>query len=141
MAARSALSGERRAATAARLGVGVEEREPAREPLLHVVEHRLVQVEVALLVADHSHSVDLEFPVLRTELIVELERIRHPGAAAALHTHSEEDIVAQTLGPLQLLHLLHCCIGYLQRHDSVVSSLSVSSLSLRTSAPPARRRA
>src|SRR5262245_39432815 len=75
MAARSALGGARRATTAARLGVGVDEREPAREPLLHVVEHRLVEVEVALLVADHAHSIDLEFPVLGTELVVELERV------------------------------------------------------------------
>src|SRR5262252_6639282 len=78
MAARSALGGERRATTAARLGVGVDEREPAREPLLHVVERRLVEVEVALLVADHAHSTDLEFPVLGTELVVELERVCHP---------------------------------------------------------------
>src|SRR5262245_48611875 len=59
------LGGERRAATAARLGVGIDEREPAREPLLHVVEHRLVQVEVALLVADHSHSIGSGIPGLR----------------------------------------------------------------------------
>src|SRR2546428_8074992 len=40
------LGGERRAAAAARLGAGVDERESAREPLLHVVERGLVQVEV-----------------------------------------------------------------------------------------------
>src|SRR6266480_240284 len=50
VAARSALGGERRAAPAARLGAGVDKGEPAGEPLLHVVERGLVQVEVALLV-------------------------------------------------------------------------------------------
>src|SRR6266540_3686787 len=132
------LGGERRAAAAARLGAGVDERESAREPLLHVVERDLVQVEVALLVADHAHPVDLEFPIVEAELAAELEHVRHPRAAAALHPHPEEYVIPQVLGLLQLLHLLRCRIRYFQRHRSVVSSLS--SFLTSPPAPPARPR-
>src|SRR5438309_3497735 len=89
------LRRERRAASTARLRLGVDEGEAARQPLLDVVECRAVQVEVALLVHHDLDAVDVELLVVRTLLAVELERVRHPGAPAALHAHAEEDGVGQ----------------------------------------------
>src|SRR5262245_36373089 len=81
------LRRERRAASTARLGAGVEKREATGEALRHVVERGVIQVEIALLVADHAHAVDLELPVVGTQLVVELELVRQARAAAAPNAH------------------------------------------------------
>src|SRR6266481_5881039 len=71
---------ERRAASTARLGAGVHEREPARQPLLHIVECRAVEVQIALLVHNDLDAVDLELFVVWPDLAVELQRVREPRA-------------------------------------------------------------
>src|SRR5437764_2881404 len=100
------LRREGRAASTARLRLGVDEREAARQPLLDVVEGRAVQVEVALLVHHDLDAVDVELLIVRALLAVELERVRYPGTPATLHAHPEEDGVGQILGLLELSHLL-----------------------------------
>src|SRR5712691_6466114 len=62
---RTRLCRERRPASTARLRLGVDECEAARQPLLDVV--------------------------VRALLAVELERVRESGAPAALHAHAKED--------------------------------------------------
>src|SRR5215470_7321363 len=81
------LRRERRAASTARLRIGVDEREATRQPLLNVVERRAVEVEVALLVDHDLDAVELELLVVRPDLAVELQGVRHPRASAALHAH------------------------------------------------------
>src|SRR5512134_1143741 len=66
------LRGERGSTTTARLRLGVDEGEAARQALRHVVERRAVQIEVALGVAHHLHPVDVELLVVRPDLVVEL---------------------------------------------------------------------
>src|SRR5215831_19770819 len=100
-----ALGRERGTAAAARLGIGIHEREPARQPFRDVVERRAVQVEIALRVADDLHPVDVELLVVGTGLVVELERIREAGAPAPLHAHAEEHVL-EVLRAYQLLDLL-----------------------------------
>src|SRR5262249_44835313 len=72
----------------------------------YVVERRAVQVEVALDVDDNLHPVDLELLVVLAELDVELEVVRVPGAAASLHTHSQERVL-EVLLSLDPPHALH----------------------------------
>src|SRR5262245_5253837 len=94
---RTRLRRKRRAASTARLCLGVDEREAARQPLLDVVESRAVQVQVALLVDDDLDPVDHEFLVVRPDLAVELERVREARASTPLDTHSQEHGVRQVL--------------------------------------------
>src|SRR6059036_687839 len=112
------LRRERRAASTARLCAGVLERESPRQPLLHVVECRAVEVQVALLVHDDLDAVDLELFVVRPDLAVELERVREPRASPTLDAHPQEDGVGQTLGPLELPHLLGRGFGQRHRHTA-----------------------
>src|SRR5436190_7496378 len=112
------LRRERRAASTTRLRAGVLEREPSCQPLLHVVERRAVEVQVALLVHDDLDAVDLELLVVRPDLAVELQRVREPRAPPALDAHPQEDSVGQTLGPLELPHLLGRGFGQRHRHTA-----------------------
>src|SRR5207247_10166275 len=66
------LRRERRAASTARLCAGVLERESPRQPLLHVVECRAVEVQVALLFYDDLDDVDFELFVVRYYIVVDL---------------------------------------------------------------------
>src|SRR5207249_6598783 len=100
------LRRERRAASTARLRIGVDEGEASRQPLLAVVERRAVQVEIALLVDHDLDPVELEFLVVGAALAVELEGVRHPRASSALHAHPQTHGLRQVLRPLELLHLL-----------------------------------
>src|SRR5213078_2425893 len=110
------LRRERRAASTARLCAGVLERESPRQPLLHVVERRAVEVQVALLVHDDLDAVDLELLVVRPDLAVELQRVREPRAPPALDAHPREDSVGQALRPLELLDLVGRGFGQPHRH-------------------------
>src|SRR5438094_9505311 len=117
------LRRERRAASTARLGAGVHEREPARQPLLHIVECRAVEVQVALLVHNDLDAVDLELFVVRPDLAVELQRVREPRAPPTLHAHPQEDVFGQVLSPLELFDLLGRSVGQLDRHKALPSSI------------------
>src|SRR5437773_1139791 len=97
---------ERGAAPTGRLRLRVDEGKAARQPLRDVVESRAVQIDVALLVDHDLHAVDVEFLVMRPLLGVELQQVRHAGAAAALHTHAQECRLRQVPRLLELLHLL-----------------------------------
>src|SRR5262245_4643822 len=110
------LRRERRAASTARLCIGIDEGEASRQPLLDVVERRAVQVEIALLVDHDLDAVELELLVVGAALAVELEGVRHARAPAALDAHSQEDGLRQVLRPLELLHLLCRRFGQCDRH-------------------------
>src|SRR4030095_9835771 len=88
---RPALCGERRATATARFRVRIDEREAARQPFRHVVQRRAVQIEIDLRVTDNRNAVDLELLVMGADLVVELERVRHPGAPTTLDPHPEID--------------------------------------------------
>src|SRR5262249_36722905 len=120
------LGRERRAASAARLRVGVDEGEASRQPLLDVVERRAVQVEIALLVDHDLDAVELELLVVGAALAVELEGVRHPRASAPLPPHPQEHGLRQVLGPLELLHLLRRGFRQCDRHRSSFLPLPIS---------------
>src|SRR2546425_299919 len=113
---------ERGPAATARLGIGVLEGEASREPLVHVVERRAVEVEVALHVDDHLHPVDVELLVLFAELGVELEVVRMPRAPATLHAHAQERVLEMLLA-LEPLHSLERARCQGNRHVAYASSL------------------
>src|SRR5262249_57152051 len=115
------LRRERRAASTARLCIGIDEGEASRQPLLDVVERRAVQVEIALLVDHDLDAVELELLVGGPALAVELERVRHARAPTALDSHSQEDGLRQVLRPLELLHLRHGLFRQFDRHTALAS--------------------
>src|SRR3970282_1732431 len=127
------LCRERRPAAAARLGLGVDERETPLQSLGDVVERGAVQVEIALGIADHGHPIHLELLVVGPQLGVELERIRQPRAAPALHAHAQEDA-------LELLLLQNLIDVLARRLRQYQCNRSLTSLSLGCAARGVRLR-
>src|SRR5262249_22654740 len=101
----TALGRRRGAAATAGYRVRIAEGAASRQTLRHVVERRPVQIEIALHVAHHLDSVDVELLVVRACLVVELERVGQARAATTLHAHTKVDVL-EVLGPHQLFHLL-----------------------------------
>src|SRR4029077_18795485 len=101
------LRREGRSTATARLGLGVDEGEAPLQPLRHVVEGGAGEVQVALGVTHHRHSVQIELLVVLPELGVELEGVRQARAASALDPHAQEDILELLI--LEDLLDLHFC--------------------------------
>src|SRR6185436_9696692 len=88
---------ERLAAAAALRRVRIAELEAAAHQVVLEVDLRAVQVEEALRVADDADAFDLVELVDFADLVVEPERVRETGTAAALHAHAERGDVGQLL--------------------------------------------
>src|SRR5207247_7754233 len=86
-------------------------------------------------IAHHLHAVDVELLVVRSDLVVELQRVRHPGAPAALHAHPQKHVL-EVLRLEELLHVCRCLFRQSQGHIPPSSLSSACFLITRRCPPP-----
>src|SRR6202453_1768271 len=112
-------SGEGTAATATPRGLWILEHEALLHQVFEIIERGVVKVEIAFRVHENTGAILFEDFVAISRFGIEPHRVRQPGTAASLHTHTQPAGVSRHALFRQQLADFCCCFFAYVNHTSV----------------------